>query len=242
MLDLVKKLYIEKNYQTIVQNDNNIFFKYKENGIEDNYIVVFYNGEITEKSIEEYLISFFEEKIVEYSAKGLIGEAFEKNISLILFLDTSLEKDLEKIRKIIYSIEESRIYFKRYVIEYKEREKKEFLNKFQAENEIFRSFENEIKSSSNFNIYKRGGISFYDLLIKFYIKIPFLEYIFDKENVEEEFIKKLKEQLKDSQPLIKMLREKMLENEIDTTNLLEENITEIEIINKIKELEVEDDI
>lgn len=235
MKEIIKKIFTLKNYEKIDTAENTIFYKSKNIEIEDNYMVVFYNEEI--KEIEKYLLELYEGKISEYLARGIIGDAFEKNLSLILFIDVPEELKEVEIKKIIYSIEESKIYFKRYVVEYNEFQKNKFLERFLLSKNLLDEFENEIKDTKNFKNYKEKRETFYDLLIKLYIKIPFLEFVFSKENLVEKFEKDLTKDLMRYAELNTELKKCSISGEYELSFLTKSiEVDEVEIISKVKEL------
>lgn len=240
MKAIIQKLFKDKDYETLYEKKDFIFYKKKE--LEDNYIVVFYNGTINKVKIEEYLINLYEKNISKLLKENKVTEAFEKNISLILLINPVKIKE-DQIRKITYSIEESKIYFKRYVIEYNSSEKQEFLKKFSKIDNLLNEFDQEIKKIENFEKYKQKKESFYNLLIKLYIKIPFLEFKFNKENLVEQFKNNLILDLSEDLDLNNKLKKYFSEENYNLSSLEEEfEITEDEILSKLEELGAQNEL
>lgn len=106
----------------------------------------------------------------------------DKNTSAIYVMKFSNMNLLDKYRNLIYSIEESSVYFKRYILAYNDIQLaglKQVINDY--ENKTIESVLTDLANNKD-NYYQllKGGNhdSSYELIIRLFSKIPFLQYQF----------------------------------------------------------------
>lgn len=212
MIDLVKKIFIDKGYKTRsafneIEKPGFIgYFDSKEKS--DYYFVIeidissIRNIAQIEESIDEIIDKYWDTKILsEYGVRG----DYKKNSSLIILLKLKDLTEEFKISNNIYDIEESPFFFKRYVLTYTDKQEILLKDKKIITNNID-DYRKIISNRENFSIFKRrrvfGDIKqeeeskkeskketkeielylLYDIISKLYIKIPFLNYNYNGNN------------------------------------------------------------
>lgn len=189
-----------------------------------------YVDEITENNGIKYSII---DSFVDKQAAGQI----DKNTSAIYLVKFSEVDKLPQFRNIIYSIEESPIYFRRYILPYTDMqvtELKKVLSDYKEKNivDIFTDLANDEN-----NYYRlmdgKNNNSAYELVIRLFSKIPFLQYRFtanaDEISLEKKVDDALDEKLKKYDEIVK-------NNQIDIEHLLtleSDNIMSEDEINAI---------
>lgn len=116
-----------------------------------------------------------------------IGSDYKKNTSLLLLVKVNSVCDEYELSNKIYDIEESPYFFKRYVILYTEKQKELIKNigidkylDILSDKEQFRNYKKNKKGECDFKVKINEKALVYDIISKFYIKIPFLVYNFNK--------------------------------------------------------------
>lgn len=228
MIGIINKIFNEKKYEKVYEKDKFYLYECKEEMKTDFYLLYFLNYE-SELEIEKMLIEKYSEMINEIKKEKKYKETIDKNLSLVLFLKVS-EKNQEDIKKLTYEIEESKMYFKRYLLSYTEDEEKKFFIFFSVKDTI-EKMKIEIKKTDNFEKFKNGEISFYNLLIKLYIKIPILEYEFKESDLLEDFHSELNKELKtlEDEKLINYIKQIKKDTKFDIIDFLKYNPTEDEV-------------
>lgn len=258
MNEIIQKIFNGNSYieHDIQCSDRLNFFKHKNRNIASYYIINQIDcrsfeddknllKEELNKLEEEY--SFSKEQY-NYSLKQIIQNSFEnteessqidKNTSAIYFICLS---DLEKLtyyKNLIFSIEESPNYFRRYVIPYTESQVSILANTISnfeniSINEILSDIANN--KDEYYKLLEGNNIgSEYEFVIRLFSKIPFLQYDFEPEtslqslenkilsNVDSE-VRKYHEAIKNKSITIDKILElesdfeyndEMLEKEID---------------------------
>ncbi|MDU1911752.1 ABC-three component system middle component 1 [Fusobacterium sp.] len=235
MIEIINKIFNEKKYEKIYEKDEFYLYECREEMKTDFYLLYFLNY-ASELEIEKMLIEKYSEMIYEIKKEKKYKETIDKNLSLVLFLKIS-KKNQEDIKKLTYEIEESKMYFKRYLLNYTEDEEKKFFDFFSVKDTI-EKMKIEIKKTDNFEKFKNGEISFYNLLIKLYIKIPILEYEFKESDLLEDFHSELNNELKtlEDENLINYIKEIKIDTKFDIINFSKYNLTEDEVKTEILRL------
>lgn len=180
----------------IGENADSILFKLRE--LEKQYINVS-DG----KHIKKTLQSLFNNK----------SEAaqLDKNTSAIFPIKLSDLDSLDAYRNLIYSVEESPYYFRRFVIPYTEKQVDELLmiisdNKGKAIYEILSEIANDVTSYYDLASHKNLN-NVYELVIRLFSKVPFLQYNFKAEQkpmtIEQRIELELPENLRKYHDLVK---------------------------------------
>ena len=200
-----------------------------------------------DKLEEEYIDAGSDKKGIKYSIINSFKTVQEisqidKNTSAIYLVKFSEENMLTKYKNLIYSIEESPIYFKRYILPYTEKQVvglKKVLSDYSDKNiveilsELADVEENyySLMNGTNYN-------SVYELVIRLFSKIPFLQYKFKATSDDISLEKMVKDAL--ASDLVKY-DEAIKANKIEIEDLIELEevaITEKEIeviLNKLME-------
>lgn len=158
------------------------------------------------KELEENYINSYIKK--DKSIKNLIKElpeikdnisALDKNMSAIYLVKINDMTELASCRNLIYSIEESTDYFKRYIIPYTKQQEND-LKKIIEENpsEDIVTILNDLSDDSDeyYELMKNQYYSgVYNLVIKLFSKIPFLQYRFKATDTKRTLEENLTERL-----------------------------------------------
>ena len=194
---------------------------------------------------EEYVDSGNEKKGIKYSIISSFENKQEvsqidKNTSAIYLVEFSEINMLSKYRNLIYSIEESPDYFKRYILPYTEKQVaglKNVLADYSDKNigEILSQLADVEK---NYYSLMNGtnNNSVYELVIRLFSKIPFLQYRFKATSDDISLEKIVKSFLTDD---LVEYDEAIKENKItleEFISLEKDNITEKEIDKIINQL------
>lgn len=201
MVELLSKILLEYNYvcddKLLVENLH--FYKHADSNIASYFLL--HNIDCTEiekqndkmkEALEKLEYDYTRTELVERKPiKLLIQELFstikeagqlDKNTSAIFLLKFSDMHNLNLHRNLIYAVEESPNFFKRYILPYTQQQIDE-LNKTIADyesrkvHEILSDIANDedeyYKLMENKNI---GSV--YELVIRLFAKVPFLQYRF----------------------------------------------------------------
>ena len=204
MNDLINKIFNSYNYIKIsgIGNEKIEFYKHKSAKIANYFLVNTIDCRGFEDD-EEKVINALEQLENEYSKrltsngvslKQRIIESFDdikeasqvdKNISAIYLL---LFKDIEKInnyRNVVYSIEESPNYFKRYVLPYTQKQTEQLnlaLSQYGDRSLVDALCQIVDNEDNYFELVEGKDLnSTYGLVVRMFSKIPFLQYKFKTE-------------------------------------------------------------
>ena len=243
------KLFEQYNFIKIWEENNRMFFVNADKNVVSYFILNFIdcsNISGDEKLIRKELCKLEEEYVDgENDKKGIkysIINSFEnkrevsqidKNTSAIYLVKFSEVNMLAKYRNLIYSIEESPDYFKRYILPYTEKQVTGLNNVLAdySDKNIVEILSELADVEENYYSLMNGTNenSIYELVIRLFSKIPFLQYKFKATSDDISLGKMVKDALNDD--LVKY-DEAIKENRIEIEELidLEENdITEKEI-------------
>lgn len=244
MNEIMIKLFEQYNFVRIWEENNRMFFANADKNVVSYFILNFIdcsNISDNENLIREELCKLEEEYVDnENDKKGIkysIINSFEnkqevsqidKNTSAIYLVKFSKVNMLDKYRNLIYSIEESPNYFKRYILPYTEKQVvglKNVLSDYSDINivEILSDLadveENyySLMNGTNYN-------SVYELVIRLFSKIPFLQYKFKTTS--------------DVISLEKMVKDALADDLVKYNEAIEENRIEIEDLIELEEMDI----
>ncbi|KNY30536.1 ABC-three component system middle component 1 [Pseudobacteroides cellulosolvens] len=205
-----------------IKSKNIRFYKHSDKKIASYFLIYNIDCKEFEKN-EDAMKTALETLEIEYSnvdkgrnesLKSKIQATFDnnqeasqidKNTSAIYLLQFNNLENLERYRNLVYAIEESPNYFKRYIIPYT-KPQVDALNKIISDN--YGSEINTILSDISDNedeyykLLERKNVgSVYELVIRLFSKLPFLQYRFKANpiplSIEEDIHQKVKSGLKD---------------------------------------------
>lgn len=247
MNKIMNKLFEQYNFVKTWEEDNRMFFVNTDKNVVSYFILNFIDctnisddeelirAEL-ERLEEEYVDGESDKKGIKYSIINSFENMHEisqidKNTSAIYLVKFSEVNMLSKYRNLIYSIEESPNYFKRYILPYTEKQVvglQNVLSDYSGKNiveilsELADVEENyySLMNGTNYN-------SVYELVIRLFSKIPFLQYKFKATSDDISLEKMVKDALDDD--LVKY-DEAIKENRIEIEELIE--LEEIDISEK----------
>ena len=207
--------------------DNESLIKDKMMELENGYA----KGQNSFKGIKWILQNTFDNK---QEASQL-----DKNTSAIYLLEFSDSKKAEKYRNLIYSIEESPNYFKRYILPYSENQRNELISIVGDYNhksivDILTDLANN--EDEYYNLLDHNSSNrVYELVIRLFSKIPFLQYGFKAEPIPMTLEKRI--ELKLDEELVKYHNAMHDDVNLEELIALEDYIvTDDELEKKIKRL------
>lgn len=184
MIFLTKEIF-SQNYFNFEENlmeksflDYNMFFAKRtiQNKF-DFYLVI----EVKENNLdflvlEENVKDFFEIIIENQHYEGI-----DKNLSLILLIETETDIKESHFIKAVFDFEENPYYFKKFVLTYTDNQYKLLDNFLGNKEELPKKLNGIISNKEHFSIFKKGELEniedeykLYDLVSKLFIKMPFL--------------------------------------------------------------------
>lgn len=247
MNTIMNKLFEQYNFVKTWEEDNRMFFVNTDKNVVSYFILNFIDctnisddEELIRAELdrleEEYVDGESDEKGIKYSIINSFENMHEisqidKNTSAIYLVKFSEVNMLSKYRNLIYSIEESPNYFKRYILPYTEKQVvglQNVISDYSGKNiveilsELADVEENyySLMNGTNYN-------SVYELVIRLFSKIPFLQYKFKATSNDISLEKMVKDALDDD--LVKY-DEAIKENRIEIEELIE--LEEIDISEK----------
>lgn len=247
MNEIMIKLFEQYNFVKIWEENNRMFLVNSDKRIVSYFILNFIDctNIIDDEEIIRAELGRLEEEYVDgkKGTKGIrysIINSFEnvqevsqidKNTSAIYLVKFSEVNMLAKYRNLIYSIEESPNYFKRYILPYTEKQVvglKNVLSDYREKNiveilsELADVEENyySLMNGTNYN-------SVYELVIRLFSKIPFLQYKFKATSDDISLEKKVKDSLDED---LEKYDEAIKENRIGIEELVE--LAKIDITEK----------
>lgn len=257
MKDIMIKLFGEYNFIKTWAENNKMFFVNADKNIVSYFILNFIdcthisdNEELIKKELskleEEYVDSGNEKKGIKYSIISSFENKQEvpqidKNTSAIYLVEFSEINMLSKYRNLIYSIEESPDYFIRYILPYTEKQVaglKKVLADYSDKN-IAQILSQLADVEENYYSLMNGTNtnSVYELVIRLFSKISFLQYQFKATSDDDISLEKM---VKDSLTYdLVEYDEAIKENRIALEELIsleKDNITEKEIDKIINQL------
>lgn len=256
MEDIMIKIFREYNFIKTWEENNKMFFINADKNIVSYFILNFIDctsisdeEELIRKELgkleEEYVDSGNEKEGIKYSIirsfenKQEVSQ-LDKNTSVIYLVKFSEINILSKYRNLIYSIEESPDYFKRYILPYTEKQViglKNVLADYSDKN-IVEILSQLADVEENYYSLMNGtnNNSVYELVIRLFSKIPFLQYQFKATSDDISLEKIVKDSL--TNDLVEY-DEAIKENRIaleEFISLEKDNITEKEIDKIINQL------
>lgn len=247
MNKIMNKLFEQYNFVKTWEEDNRMFFVNTDKNVVSYFILNFIDctnisddEELIRAELdrleEEYVDGESDGKGIKYSIISYFENMHEisqidKNTSAIYLVKFSEVNMLSKYRNLIYSIEESPNYFKRYILPYTEKQVvglQNVISDYSGKNiveilsELADVEENyySLMNGTNYN-------SVYELVIRLFSKIPFLQYKFKATSDDISLEKMVKDALDDD--LVKY-DEAIKENRIEIEELIE--LEEIDISEK----------
>lgn len=256
MEDIMIKIFREYNFIKTWEENNKMFFINADKNIVSYFILNFIDctsisdeEELIRKELgkleEKYVDSGNEKEGIKYSIirsfenKQEVSQ-LDKNTSVIYLVKFSEINILSKYRNLIYSIEESPDYFKRYILPYTEKQViglKNVLADYSDKN-IVEILSQLADVEENYYSLMNGtnNNSVYELVIRLFSKIPFLQYQFKATSDDISLEKIVKDSL--TNDLVEY-DEAIKENRIaleEFISLEKDNITEKEIDKIINQL------
>jgi DNA-binding protein Fis len=244
MKEIIIRLFEQYNFVKTWEEKGRMFFANSDKSVVSYFILNFIdctNIVDDEESIraelgrleEEYVDGENDKKGIKYS----IIKSFEnmqevsqidKNTSSIYLVKFSEVNMLAKYRNLIYSIEESPNYFKRYILPYTEQQViglKKVLSDYSDKN-IVEILSNLADVEENYYSLMNGTNcnSVYELVIRLFSKIPFLQYKFKATS--------------DDISLEKMVKDVMGEDLVKYDEAIKENRIEIEELIKLEKIDI----
>lgn len=249
MNEIMINLFKEYNFIKLWEDNNRIFFTNTNKNVVSYFILNFidcsdisdddnYLREELSKLEEEYIDSSNEKSGIKYSIIDSFEDKQEvaqidKNTSAIYLVKFSEINMLAKYRNLIYSIEESPNYFKRYFLPYTEKQVvglNKVLSDYKDRNivEILTDLADDEENYYSLMNAKNSN-SIYELVIRLFSKVPFLQYKFRAKSDEISLEKMVNDALDDN---LKIYDQAIIKNKIDIEELIsqeEDDISEKEV-------------
>lgn len=249
MNEIMINLFKEYNFIKLWEDNNRIFFANTNKNVVSYFILNFidcsdisdddnYLREELNKLEEEYIDGSNEKSGIKYSIIDSFEDKQEvaqidKNTSAIYIVKFSEINMLAKYRNLIYSIEESPNYFKRYILPYTEKQAaglNKVLFDYKDKNivEILTDLADDEENYYSLMNAKNSN-SIYELVIRLFSKVPFLQYKFRAKSDEISLEKMVNDALDDN---LKIYDQAIIKNKIDIEELIsqeEDDISEKEV-------------
>lgn len=249
MNEIMINLFKEYNFIKLWEDNNRIFFTNTNKNVVSYFILNFidcsdisdddnYLREELSKLEEEYIDSSNEKSGIKYSIIDSFEDKQEvaqidKNTSAIYLVKFSEVNMLAKYRNLIYSIEESPNYFKRYILPYTEKQVvglNKVLSDYKDRN-IVEILTDLVDDEENYYslMNAKNSNSIYELVIRLFSKVPFLQYKFRAKSDEISLEKMVNDALDDN---LKIYDQAIIKNKIDIEELIsqeEDDISEKEV-------------
>lgn len=198
MRELIRKIFEDNNFDLIKEIENIDFYNHKN--YTSFYLVNYID--LTEVSKDEYLKklneleNYYIGRENKESLKNFLHDsikddedkkALDKNLSAVYVIEVDDSKKFYDYRNLIYDIEESPYFFKRYVLAYTKDQLSELKNiifdtDIYAEiytGEYLSQFVDDFDEYKN--LMKNKGEGYYELLVRLFCKLPFLNFISSNE-------------------------------------------------------------
>lgn len=249
MNEIMINLFKEYNFVKTWEDNNRMFFTNTNKNVVSYFILNFidcsnisddenYLREELSKLEKEYIDGNRERRGIKYSIIDSFEDKQEvaqidKNTSAIYLVKFSEINMLAKYRNLIYSVEESPDYFKRYILPYTEKQAvglNSVLSDYKDKNivEILTDLADEEENYYSL-MNAQNDNSIYELVIRLFSKIPFLQYKFRAKSDEISLEKMVNDALDDN---LKIYDQVIRENKIDIDKLIsleEDDISEKEV-------------
>lgn len=249
MNEIMINLFKEYKFIKIWENNNRMFFINTNKNIVSYFILNFidcvdisddenYLREKLSNLEKEYIDGSNGKRGIKYSIIDSFEEKREvaqidKNTSAIYLVKFSEINMLAKYRNLIYSIEESPIYFKRYILPYTEEQAiglNRVLSDYKGKNivEILTDLADDEENYYSLMNAKNDN-SIYELVIRLFSKVSFLQYKFRAKSNEISLEKMVNDALDEK---LKIYDQAIIHNKIDIEELItleEKNISEKEV-------------
>lgn len=256
MNEIIQKIFWEYNFTKIWEQDNRVFFSNKNKNIVSYFILNFVDCTNMEDNEEvlKYELNKLEEDYIgkqdglKYSIANSLENKYEisqidKNTSAIYLVKFTNVNLLLKYRNLIYSIEESPNYFRRYILPYTEQQVmglKKVLYDYDNKNiiDVLSDLADDEKNYYSLMNGKNDN-SVYELVIRLFSKVPFLQYQFKAQSEEYSLEKIVDELLEDELRKFEKIIEQKEIFDISIEELLsleQEKIPEEEINKYVKQL------
>lgn len=256
MQEVFERLFKEHGFQKQWEADDNIEFYINTDKSIVSYFIVNYidctTFENEEKEVKKAL-NRLEQRYMDFdnqddSLKKSIAKTFidsnevaqiDKNTSAIYVMKFSDMNILDRYRNLIYSIEESSVYFKRYILAYNQNQLaglKQVINDYDGKS--IQEVLTDLADNENnyYQLLKGGNHSTYELVIRLFSKVPFLQYIFkassEEYSLEDMVNDALNEKLKKYDELISS-EEENLEKYLE---IIEDEMSEEDILSEFDKL------
>lgn len=218
MNEIMIKIFKQYNFVKLWEENGKMFFSNADKSVVSYFILNFIDctSILDEEKIireelckleEDYVDGGNEKKGIRYSImKSFDNEQdisqLDKNTSAIYLVKFSETNILKKYRNLIYSIEESPNYFKRYILPYTEKqvsELKQVITNYDNKN-IIELLSDLADEEENYYSLMNGtnDNSVYELVIRLFSKIPFLQYRFKATSDDISLEKMVKDALDDN--------------------------------------------
>ena len=181
------------------QNWDSVILNKQVNQLEKEYA----NEDLKDSNLREKLESVIEDKS--------LAARIDKNISTIYPIKFSSLENLDAFQNMIFAIEESPYYFRRYVLPYTEEQIKD-INKYIEElpdsdiSSLLSAYANDLNKYNSFSKHNNVNDAYY-LIIRLFAKIPFFQFNFstsDKpKSAKEQIEEKVPQELSSIHNLIK---------------------------------------
>ena len=218
MNEIMIKIFKQYKFVKLWEENGKMFFSNADKSVVSYFILNFIDctSILDEEKIireklykleEDYVDGGNERKGIRYSImKSFDNEQdisqLDKNTSAIYLVKFSETNILKKYRNLIYSIEESPNYFKRYILPYTEKqvsELKQVITNYNDKN-IIKLLSDLADEEENYYSLMNGtnDNSVYELVIRLFSKIPFLQYRFKATSDDISLEKMVKDALDDN--------------------------------------------
>ncbi|WP_317368650.1 ABC-three component system middle component 1 [uncultured Tyzzerella sp.] len=269
MKQIINKLFEDSKFEVKWQsNDKNIFFySSKEENIVNYYILNYIDNTTFEdnlslkiklNNLEEEYIKFDKNKeslrlkfIKSFGDDLSKSILIDKNLSAIYILKTNDIDFIYNNKNLIYEIEESTNYFKRYVLVYTEEQVNSLKKKLNNDDKIIDLLQRIAKDKKEYmKLCKNNQLNtLYSFVIRIFSKIPFLKYEFEEScNIKplEEIVKNNFKVFPDSANYHEILTQFISEVKTDpeedkTSNALLQKLLSTTQIN-VSEKEIKEDL
>ncbi|MFB8537403.1 ABC-three component system middle component 1 [Enterococcus thailandicus] len=202
MQNLVHDIFLEYEYRLLSEVDGSeMRYGLVDQNKADYYICCFCDDNTNLRDYSNQVeLSFSDEN---YYSKNKSDPARKKNTSIIFFVETTDVLEFEKQnQKLIYDIEESTYYLKKYVLVYSQYHVY-LLNKHVGQNEEKTSLKKKMEVIiSDVGEYRKSAKSnksdsLYSFVLKLYAKIPFTSYNVRPEPRIGESLEKIEKEIND---------------------------------------------
>lgn len=177
------------NYIDLTKVSNDKYFE-KLNELENRYI-----GRYNQDSLKKLLYDHIEDDDDK--------KALDKNLSAVYVIEVDDSKKFYDNRNLIYDIEESPYFFKRYILAYTKNQVNDLVDKMSKNGiSLDRINDDDLsKLVDNFDEYKKlmnnKGDGYYELLVRLFCKLPFLNFTTSNEISIDSLDKKIEEEIKE---------------------------------------------